>query len=100
MVNLHCLFITTGFTEDEFILLDKSQKNSDSLVKLEKIAINAIKGNHSPSVVGTPNQKMAINLLHGNEYHNAKIGIMAPINQFYEKLDQRTKAQLNGIMKI
>ncbi len=61
--------------------------------------MNAMKGKYLDdeggfSVSGTPNTQMAIDILHGNEYHNAKIGIMNPINQFYEKLDQRTEKQV------
>jgi hypothetical protein len=91
---------SAGFTEDEFLLLKKSQKNSDNLVNVEKTAMNAMKGKHLDdngefSVSGTPDQRMAIDILHSNKYHNAKISIMAPVNQFYDKLDQRTKKQVN-----
>jgi len=94
--SLKSLMEAAGFTEEEFSLLEKSQNNSDKLVDLEKIAMNAMKGKYLNddgefSIVGTPNQQMAIDLLHSNEYHSAKISIMTPVNQFYEKLDQRTK---------
>ena len=99
-VSLNSLMKRAGFTEVEFSLLEKSQKNSDDLVNLEKIAMNAMKGkylddNGEFSVSGTPDQRMAIDTLHGNKYHNAKVTIMDPINQFYEKLDQRTKKQVD-----
>ena len=85
-----------GFTEEEFLLLNKSQKNSDKLVNREKIAMNAMKGiylddNSEFSISSTSDQRFAIDILHGEKYHKAKISIMAPINQFYEKLDERTK---------
>lgn len=102
--SLQSLMESAGFTEDEFLLLEKSQKNSDSLVNLEKIAMNAIKGkyldeNGEYSITGIPDQRMATDILHSNEYHNAKISIMEPINQFYETLDQRTKAQVDHAAK-
>lgn len=99
-VSLKSLMQTAEFTEEEFLLLEKSQKNSDKLVNLEKIAMNAIQGkfldtNGEFSVLGIADQRMAIDILHGNEYHQAKTSIMAPINEFYEKLDQRTKEQVD-----
>lgn len=95
-VSLQSLMKSAGFTEDEFLLLKQSQKNSDNLVNLEMIAMNAMKGkyladNGEFSISGTPDQEMAIELLHSDKYHNAKISIMEPINQFYEESDQRTK---------
>ena len=95
-VSLKSLMKDAGFTEEELLLLNKSQKNSDKLVNLEKIAMNAMKGiylddNSEFSVSGTPDQQLAIDILHGEKYHKAKVSIMAPINKFYEKLDQRTK---------
>lgn len=97
---LNSLMKRAGFTEDEFSLLEKAQKNSDALINLEEIAMNAMKGkyldgNGEFSVSGAPDQQMAIDILHGNKYHNAKVTIMDPINQFYEKLDQRTKKQVD-----
>ena len=102
--SLLSLMESAGFTEDEFLLMEKAQENSDSLVNLEKIAMNAIKGkyldeNGEYSVTGIPDQRMAIDILHSNEYHNAKISIMEPINQFYETLDQRTRAQVDHAIK-
>lgn len=99
-VSLNSLMTNAGFTEDEFLLLKKSHKNSDNLVNLEKIAFHAMKGqyldaNGEFSISGTPDQRMAIDILHGTKYHNAKISIMAPINQFYESLDKRTQKQVN-----
>jgi len=98
-VSLTSLMKDAGFTEDEFLLLNKSQVNSDKLVKLEKMAMNVMKGkylddNNEFSVSGEPDQRLAIDILHGEKYHKEKISIMAPINKFYEKLDQRTKVHV------
>lgn len=94
--SLVSLMKDAGFTEEEFLLLNKSQANSDNLVNLEKIAMNAMKGiyqdlNGEFSISGTPDKRLAIDILYGEKYHKAKISIMTPINQFYEKLDKRTK---------
>lgn len=103
-ISLQSLMKGKGFTEDEFLLLDKAKKNSDNLVNLERVSMNAMKGkyideNGEYSVTGTPDPRMAIDILHSNEYHNAKLSIMRPINQFYEKLDQRTKEQVAHAVK-
>lgn len=103
-VPLESLMKRAGFSKDEFLLLKKSQKNSDNLVNFENTAINAMKGKYMDgdgkfTVSRKPDQKMAIDLLHSQKYHIAKINIMAPINQFYEKLDQRTKGQVDNKAK-
>jgi len=80
------------FTEEEFMLPERSQKYSDTLVDIENIAMNAIKGQYKDKngkfpISGRPDKNMATELLHSNEYHQAKINIITPINQFYEELD-------------
>jgi len=100
-VSLHSLMKDAGFSEDEFLLLEESQRNSDQLVNLERIAMNAIKGQYLDakgnfSIIAKPDKKIAVDMLYSEKYHKAKMSIMKPINQFYEKLDQRTKIQVQS----
>ena len=62
------------YTSYQLEKLSESLKNSDKLVNLELRAFNAIKDN---------NQKLAIKLLHSDEYKIAKNLIMLPIDDFF-----------------
>jgi len=94
-ISLESLMRNAGFTEEEFELLRLSHQNSDQLVSLERKAMHAMKGKYQDekgefSITRDPNPQMAINILFGEEYHEAKKQIMEPINQFYEAIDRRT----------
>ncbi len=96
-IPLKELMKEAGFTDREFSLLAEAQKNSDQLVELEQIAMNAMKGKATGDSVGISNdtsgQQMAIKILFGEKYHKAKIQIMQPINTFLEELDNRTHTE-------
>lgn len=88
-----------GFTEEEFSLLAEAQGNSDGLVKLETIAMNAMKGlfedsNGEFTIQDEINQELAIQLMHSQDYHTYKADIMKPIDKFFENLDERTANQV------
>jgi diguanylate cyclase (GGDEF)-like protein/PAS domain S-box-containing protein len=98
-IALQDLMRREGFTEEEFSLLRKSQANSDHLVIMEKQAFAAMKGLYDDgrgnfTVRYAPNRDYAIRLLFSDEYFNEKARIMAPIEQFMDVLDKRTKAEL------
>ena len=98
-IALQELMRREGFTEEEFSLLRKSQANSDHLVIMEKQAFAAMKGLYDDgsgnfTVRRAPNRDYAVRLLYSDEYSNEKARIMAPIEQFMNVLDKRTKAEL------
>jgi len=73
-VSLESRMLSAGFTVQEFALLKDSQNQSDSLVKLENIAMHALKGEFddgtgSFQVKKTPDQPLAIQILHSQQYH-------------------------------
>ena len=89
-----------GFTNNELGLLAKAAANSDALVNMEVKAMNAVKGlfpdeNGQYTVQGDPDQKMAIELLHSNQYHIEKAKIVTPIDEFFTKLESRTRQQFD-----
>ncbi|TGL61961.1 sensor histidine kinase [Leptospira ognonensis] len=93
--SLQSRMIEAGFTEEEFKKLKTAQFNSDELVNLENIALNAIKGKYKDSngqftINGKPNREYAISLMHGSEYHKSKKEIMEPIDEFFQLLEKRT----------
>ncbi|ALA25903.1 chemotaxis protein [Piscirickettsia salmonis] len=88
-----------GFTEHEFQLLKQAQQNSDTLVKMEVRAMNAVKGLYPDSSGnysqhGIPDLTTAAKILHSKKYHNEKSNIMIPINNFFKELENRTDRQL------
>lgn len=93
--SLQSRMIEAGFTQEELKKLKTAQFNSDELVNLENIAMNAIKGKYKDSngqftIKGKPNREYAISLMHGIEYHRSKKEIMEPIDEFFQLLEKRT----------
>ena len=98
-VSLQALMKKQGFTEQEFAKLSEAQANSDGLVQLETVAMNAVKGRFDDgqggfSRVGPPDQALAARLMHGPDYHAYKARIMKPIDEFFAELDERTQSEL------
>jgi adenylate cyclase len=94
-VSLRNRMLDAGFTNAEFEKLSESQHRSDSLIRLETVAMNAMRGNFDDgtgtfSTQGEPDQTQAIALVHGERYHAAKAQIMAPIRDFMNMIDART----------
>ena len=103
-VALQELMKQAGFTEAEFAKLREAQKNSDALVKTETIAMNAVKGLYddgSGNYVkkGEPDLEMARRIMYDAQYHKDKAIIMRPIDEFFQLLDERTKAQVESHAK-
>lgn len=103
-VALQQLMKEQGFTEAEFVKLKEAQANSDGLVKIETIAMNAVKGlfddgkgNYTQK--GERNPELARQLMHSNEYHLEKAKIMKPIDEFFSMLDQRTSGEVQVLVQ-
>ena len=77
-----------GFTDREFALLEEAQQYSDDLVLLEKVAMDAMKQD-------PPDRQKALDILFGEQYHQAKVKIMRPINTFLDELNQRTGKEVH-----
>ena len=94
-VPLQELMKQIGFTEQEFAKLANAQKESDALVRIEEVAMHAMKGlfddgNGGFTRTGQPDQVMASGLINGAPYQHAKAKIMKPIDEFFQILDDRT----------
>jgi len=93
-----------GFTPEEFALLNQAEDNSNTLIKTETVAMNAVKGLFEDkqgnfTVRGEPDQVTAIARMHDQAYHNEKARIMEPVNQFLSKLDERTSTAVQDAQK-
>ncbi len=100
-VPLQKLMEQAGFTQEEFARLKQAQANSDGLVKLETIAMNAVKGRFDDgkgnfTVEKAPDFELARSLMHSAQYHTYKAEIMAPIDEFYVMLERRTTGAIDA----
>jgi class 3 adenylate cyclase/HAMP domain-containing protein len=103
-ISLESRMLSAGFTVQEFALLKDSQNQSDSLVKLENIAMHALKGEFDDGtgsflIKKTPDQPLAIQILHSQQYHEAKAKIMKPLRDFTQMVNQRTSILVSGLQK-
>jgi class 3 adenylate cyclase/HAMP domain-containing protein len=103
-ISLESRMLSAGFTVQEFALLKNSQNQSDSLVKLENIAMHALKGEFddgtgSFQIKKTADQPLAIQILHSQQYHEAKAKIMKPLRDFTQMVNQRTSILVSGLQK-
>ena len=103
VVSLETLMRRMKFTEDEFAKLKEAEHSSNELVLFENIAMNAVKGlfqddNRAFTIEKTPDLKMARDLMHGREYHQAKSRVMGPINDFLLMLDDRTNSEVEVLV--
>lgn len=99
-VALKELMKRANFPESELNLLFKSQNESDDLTNLEHKAMNAVKGifqdkKGNYTIKGKPDFKLAREIMHSDEYHQAKIRIMKPLDEFYKAFEKRTQEKVN-----
>ncbi len=99
-VALRTLMKEAGFPDEELELLYKSQQESDDLTYLETKAMNAIKGifqdkDGKYTIKREPDFALARQIMHGEQYHKAKIAIMKPLNEFYKAFETRTQKKVN-----
>jgi methyl-accepting chemotaxis protein len=104
-VPLQELMVKEGFTEEEFGKLALAQKNSDGLVKIETIAMNAMKGLFEDAegnftIKKEPDQEMAIRIMHDENYHKTKAEIMRPIDDFYKTFEKRTSDAVSRYLNM
>ncbi len=99
-IPLQTLMKDLGFSEAEFAKLKEAQANSDALVKLETIAMNAVKGlfddgSGNFTLKKEPDFKLARDLMHSADYHKEKAKIMKPVDEFFTLLAERTSNEVN-----
>lgn len=98
-ISLHDLMLKEGFTDAEFAKLNISHKYSDELVKTEEIAMHAVKGLFADAegnftIQKTPDRELAIKLMNDEAYHENKVNIMKPIDEFFVMLEARTNGEV------
>lgn len=76
-----------NFTDAELSKLAEAKTNSDVLTATE---FSAMKLMESTSPITEENRRKATLMVHDKAYHQAKVSIMKPIDEFYSLLDKRT----------
>ena len=99
-VSLQQLMKDAGITEAEFEKLRESERNSNGLVTTETVAMNAVKGRYDDGRGGytreaAPDLDLARRIMNDDKYHTDKAVIMAPLAEFDQMLDARTKAAVD-----
>lgn len=79
-----------GFTQEEFAKLSEAKNNSDVLTKTEFAAMKLIEAKAATASEKDIQQHKALELLNDEAYHQAKVSIMYPIEEFYILMDRRT----------
>ncbi len=79
----------SGFTEEEFRKLATAKANSDALTIPE---IEAMKLVETTGPAAAKNWAKAQRMLYDDKYHQAKAGMMQPIDEFFVLVDRRTLA--------
>ncbi|MBX3744298.1 MAG: methyl-accepting chemotaxis protein [Verrucomicrobiae bacterium] len=95
-VPLRKLMEDAGFTASEFAHLKEAEDNSNALVHIETIAMNAVKGRFANNQgafeqSGPPDLELARRLMHDDAYHREKARIATPIDAFEQELNHRTQ---------
>ncbi|WP_218109815.1 methyl-accepting chemotaxis protein [Oligoflexus tunisiensis] len=94
-VPLQTLMRELGFSEEEFSKLKEAETNSNNLVATETIAMNAMKtpinsSDETESAKVKAERANAIKIMHDQKYHDNKVIIMKPIDEFERLLEKRT----------
>ncbi|GAA5213416.1 response regulator [Corallincola platygyrae] len=92
------------FSDQERETLARAKAESDALVALEDEAMLALEGLFKDNQgfytrQGEPDPYLARQLLHGDDYHQAKAKIMTNIDQFFFLVGERTDFEIHEISK-
>jgi len=87
------------FSSDEFLLLKQASDNSNALIATEDQAMRSVQTNtfiEGPYQAnnGETVKEFALRIVFNEQYHAEVKNIMAPVNQFFNVLDNRTATQL------
>ena len=98
-VPLLALMREAGFSAAQIALFTEAETESDDLTILETRAMNAVRGLFEDgagdyAVRGDPDRALAIELLHGEEYHLAKARIMRPIERLLASVEAEAAADV------
>jgi diguanylate cyclase (GGDEF)-like protein/PAS domain S-box-containing protein len=86
-----------GFSESEFAALEKAKINSDILTAREFAAMAMIE---SSSPISDSIRMKSILMLQDDAYRQAKAGIMEPINNFFQLMEERALKEIRHAEQV
>jgi methyl-accepting chemotaxis protein len=102
-VSITDLMTRLGLTAEETAKMHEAASEANALAKIDEKAFLAMKGQYQDGTGtirdGKPNQALAINLLHNDDYHVAKAKVMGSTDEFIAMQDNRTKAAVEMYTK-
>jgi len=103
-ISLHAKMEGLGFTPEELVKLREAERNSNELVQTENKAFDAMKGifrsaDGRHDIKGMPDPELARRILHSEDYHRAKAGIMQRMNEFYQLFDTRSSITVDNAQR-
>ena len=99
-ISLFEMMTDLGFTPEELAKLTQAETYSNDLVRIEEIAMHAMKGEFLDAegkftVKKEPDYDYARTILYDESYHKEKVDIMTPIDEFFVMVNSRTEAKVN-----
>jgi len=90
-ISMFDLMRQHGFNEEELSNLAGTTRDYDNLAAIELNAMKLVEAGGKDLEV---NRRKAILMLHDDNYHHAKAGVMARINEFHQQMEMRTQAAI------
>ncbi len=89
-----------GFTQEELTALAHAETHSNDLVRVENIAMHAMKGEFLDAegeftIKREPDYEYASAILYDESYHREKMNIMEPIDESFVMVNARTEANVD-----
>lgn len=94
VIPLHDLMVTAGFSQNELALVQEAETRSSQLATIEVRAMNMVKGyyedeNGNYSRLDLPQRDLAVQMMHDQNYWQAKASIMQPLADFFTAMETR-----------
>ncbi len=104
-VSLQSLMQQAAFSDAELAKLAEAERNSNALVATERKAMSLASGLYPdaqgrPTVAGPRDPVQARRLMNDDAYHRNKAAIMAPIGEFQQLLDTRTRHETTQSLRV
>ncbi|WP_259293206.1 adenylate/guanylate cyclase domain-containing protein [Legionella bozemanae] len=93
--SLAAMMLEHRFTLKEFSLLTEAENQSKKLAETEIKAMNLIEGKYQDksgnyTIIGKPNRQLAQQMVFGDDYLQAKLKVMKPLQEFFTLVNTRT----------
>ncbi|HHT0593684.1 TPA: adenylate/guanylate cyclase domain-containing protein [Legionella anisa] len=93
--SLAAMMLEHRFTLKEFSLLTEAENQSKKLAETEIKAMNLVEGKYQDksgnyTIIGKPNRQLAQQMVFGDDYLQAKLKVMKPLQEFFTLISART----------